>query len=362
MSYQTEKALLEQITPKTLPRNAAESGLGADLIQEKFYAGIFYLHELLEAARQAYASADSGLQSQITSNLNSINDLITRMVSVESFIGSNAIQQIRAAITALETAMTTANNNISALQTAMTTANTAISTLRNDIVNGIITAYKASRDGDGNVIKTTYATKAELGSTDAEITKIKNGDTVVGKSSKDDEGSIIKSTYVKISNIVNVLTDTSTTKPLSAAQGKALKDALDTLSNYIYNGASNTSIDRLAEVFAFLTNHDDDETLDALLALKVAIADIVNNLTTENASKPLSAKQGKVLKDLVDTKANSSDVYTKSGAEDMVDNKIAGISEVNVITDQDEEKVYDWRIIVRGEKVYLGVDDITETE
>lgn len=361
MSYETERARLEEITPKSLPKNAAESGLGADLLQEKFYAGIFYLHDLLEEARNAYASADSGLQSQITTNLNSINDLITRMLVVESFIGSNAIQQIRAAIEALQTAMNTANGNITNLSTALSTTNTAISTLRNDIVNGIITAYKASRDGDGNVIKTTYATKSALALTDGEITKIKNGETTVGKSAKDDEGSVIKTTYIKISNIVDSLNDSSTTKPLSAAQGKALKDALDTLSNYIYNGAANANIDRLAEIFAFLTGHDDDETLDALLALKVAISDIVDNLTTENASKPLSAKQGAILKALVDLKANSDDVYDKASAESMVDNKIAGISEVNVITDQDEEKVYDWRIVVRGEKVYLGVNDITET-
>ena len=76
----------------------------------------------------------------------------------------------------------------------------------------------------------------------------------------------------------------------------------------------------------------------------------------------MSAKQGKVLKDAVDTKANASDVYTKAEAQTMAENKIAGITGVNVITDQDDEKVYDWRIVCRGEGVYLAVTDITETE
>jgi hypothetical protein len=53
----------------------------------------------------------------------------------------------------------------------------------------------------------------------------------------------------------------------------------------------------------------DVAALDALLAivktalaLKVNTSDIVDNLTSQDATKPLAAKQGKVLKDLVDTK------------------------------------------------------------
>lgn len=84
--------------------------------------------------------------------------------------------------------------------------------------------------------------------------------------------SYADSTFLKPADIVDNLTTANEYKPLSAKQGKALKDALDTLSNYIYDGASNTSIDRLQEVFAFLTGHDDDETLDALLAQKASIS------------------------------------------------------------------------------------------
>lgn len=39
---------------------------------------------------------------------------------------------------------------------------------------------------------------------------------------------------------------------------------------------------------------------------------VVDNLTTTTTDVPLSANQGKVLKDLVDTKANVSDVYVKT--------------------------------------------------
>ena len=45
---------------------------------------------------------------------------------------------------------------------------------------------------------------------------------------------------------------------------------------------------------------------------KVNTTDIKDNLISTDTDKPLSAKQGKELKTLVDTKANSNDVYTKS--------------------------------------------------
>lgn len=43
----------------------------------------------------------------------------------------------------------------------------------------------------------------------------------------------------------------------------------------------------------------DETEVDTLLSGKVATTDIVDNLTTNNASKVLSARQGKVLNDLI---------------------------------------------------------------
>ena len=157
-----------------------------------------------------------------------------------------------------------------------------------------------------------------------------------------------------------------------------------------------TSIDRLAEVFAFLTGHDDDETLDGILAGKISFTDIVDNLTTENSGKPLSAKQGKVLEDhillrilisdiidnltsdatnkplsakqgkalkaLIDAlstdKADASAVYTKEGAEDMVDDKIAALESVNVIADEDEDKNYTYQIKIQSGKAVLYATEV----
>ena len=53
---------------------------------------------------------------------------------------------------------------------------------------------------------------------------------------------------------------------------------------------------------------------------KVDNTDIVDNLTSTDTNKPLSANQGKVLKDEVDKKANDSDVVKKTDIVTTIDN------------------------------------------
>lgn len=55
----------------------------------------------------------------------------------------------------------------------------------------------------------------------------------------------------------------------------------------------------------------------ASLSTKVNTSDIVDNLTSTEIDKPLSANQGKVLKDLVDTKLNVSDVIDNLTSDDI---------------------------------------------
>lgn len=62
---------------------------------------------------------------------------------------------------------------------------------------------------------------------------------------------------------------------------------------------------------------------NALENVFVKKTDIQNNLTSTDTNKPLSANQGKVLKTLVDAKANANNVYTKT----EIDNLIGDIEE-----------------------------------
>ena len=61
----------------------------------------------------------------------------------------------------------------------------------------------------------------------------------------------------------------------------------------------------------------DFNTLKTEVEGKVDKADIVNNLTSTDADKPLSANQGKVLKDEVNLKANDSDLTTHTSDIDI---------------------------------------------
>ena len=52
----------------------------------------------------------------------------------------------------------------------------------------------------------------------------------------------------------------------------------------------------------------------------VSTDDVVDNLTSDTTNYPLSAKQGKELKTLVDSKANTDDTYNKAQVDAMLEN------------------------------------------
>ena len=62
------------------------------------------------------------------------------------------------------------------------------------------------------------------------------------------------------------------------------------------------------EILAIFNNYPEGANLVTALAGKVDKTSIVDNLTTNDATKVLSAKQGKVLKDLVDAIPSGVDV------------------------------------------------------
>ena len=73
----------------------------------------------------------------------------------------------------------------------------------------------------------------------------------------------------------------------------ALTTRLDALAN-----SDDTTLDQMAEVVAYIK--DNRGLIEQITTGKVSVADIVNNLTTNVANKPLSAAQGVALKALID--------------------------------------------------------------
>ena len=93
----------------------------------------------------------------------------------------------------------------------------------------------------------------------------------------------------------------------------------------------------------------DDTVINKILTLKAEIdkkfgtTDIVDNLTSADNNKPLSANQGKILKDKVDLKANDSDVVKKTDITTTLnklstDDKIVG---AKTIYNKSKNKVFE---------------------
>ena len=384
---------LKENSPYRLPDNAAESGWTTEQIKEKFYAGLFYLYKLFKALRKSNDDFTEDMSADFAELSSKVQQVLDNLTAEYDIDGNKIVETYAKIAEILDGSLPAlkylkangSSENIRQIADDLATFSSTINSYfdgAGKALNAIL-ADKATNDANGRNIVNTYATIVALQTLTTTVNKLMTGDTVVGKALKDDDGNVIKTTYVKKSQIVNNVTSTSTDAPLSAYQGKVLKDALDALSNYIYSGSANTSIDRLAEVFAFLTGHDDDETLDAILATKVSIADLVDNLTSELANRALTAKQGKVLKDLIDaltttvgTKANSSDVYGKSSVynKDEMDTllsakqtaaqvsaaivaALANVENVNVISDEDNDKAYTYQIkIQNGKAVFIATE------
>lgn len=78
---------------------------------------------------------------------------------------------------------------------------------------------------------------------------------------------------------------------------RLLIDGLTTRLNALAN-STDTDLDQMAELVAYIKSNK--SLIDGITTSKVSISDIVDNLTTNVANKPLSAAQGVVLKALID--------------------------------------------------------------
>ena len=77
-----------------------------------------------------------------------------------------------------------------------------------------------------------------------------------------------------------------------------LTERLNALAN-----SDDTTLDQMAEVVAYIK--DNRELIEQVTTDKVSVSDIINDLATNVADKPLSAAQGVALKNQLDKKSNS---------------------------------------------------------
>lgn len=89
---------------------------------------------------------------------------------------------------------------------------------------------------------------------------------------------------------------------------EALTSRLNTLSD-----SDDETLDQFSEIVAYIKNNK--SLIDSITTAKLNVTDIVDNLTSAAADKPLSARQGKVLRDLIDTLTNAGVSGVKGDSE-----------------------------------------------
>lgn len=90
--------------------------------------------------------------------------------------------------------------------------------------------------------------------------------------------------------------------------------------------SDDTTLDQLSEIVSYIKSNK--TLIDQITTSKINVADIVDNLSSDNTNKPLSAKQGKVLNQLIENLSLESQ------------NKIESIRGDSIINVQKNENTY----------------------
>lgn len=91
-----------------------------------------------------------------------------------------------------------------------------------------------------------------------------------------------------------------------------LISALTTRLNALAD-SDDTTLDQLSEIVAYIKSNR--ELIDNITTSKVNVADIIDSLSSTATNKPLSAKQGKVLNDLITALTNSTQNITSGNGQ-----------------------------------------------
>lgn len=123
-----------------------------------------------------------------------------------------------------------------------------------------------------------------------------------------------------------------------------ITDLTTKLNNFL--DVDDTTTDQLSEVLALIENNRG--TLESLTTNKVNVSDIIDNLTTNNSSKVLSAAQGVAIKNLIDALQT-----TVNGKQSAVTGGASTITSSNLTSN---------RALVSNGSGKVAISDITSTE
>lgn len=98
------------------------------------------------------------------------------------------------------------------------------------------------------------------------------------------------------SDIIDNLTTNNSNQMLSARQGYRLNNMINDINALLKS--DNVNLDTIQEIVNYIENNKD--LIDSIMLTKVNISDVIDNLTTTDSTKPLSANQGVILKEFID--------------------------------------------------------------
>lgn len=189
---------------------------------------------------------------------------------------------------------------------------------------------------------------------DAEGNKLYlSGEMVIAKGTGEDFGVHAADTARHMTTQqVNTVVETAITA-LKNGDIKTLSDALVQLKGsvdaFLTGEPDAGTMDRLSELVAAINANKD--SIDALVTDHLTQDSIADNLTTDDATKVLSAKQGKVLKDLISTSGHThanADVLNKLSLSQegglLVDGEAVGGGGIAFMASADATPVFNGKL------------------
>lgn len=114
-----------------------------------------------------------------------------------------------------------------------------------------------------------------------------------------------------------------------------ITDLADRLNTFL--DSDDETLDQASEIVAYIKSNK--ELIDGITTSKVSVSDIVDNLTSKEINKPLSANQGYALKLLIDSLTSTVDDKASSAQGEKADTAIQTIQIGGVIQDKTEGTV-----------------------
>lgn len=313
-----QKELLLSKSPYVLPDNPSDKHFSPSQIRKKMYEGLLVLYDyinlLIDAINSNVALSNADIAT-INANLTTLFSYFTNGIAKKATADAE-------------------NNVITVTYETKADATTKFNTNKNEIdkiKDGTTIVSKAESDESGNNIKATYGalmTHDLVASESAIVFKInlvnKNGEIIDTETQTFDSAStavaglLSVADKIKINNIardiatalssaklytdekvarlnlVRVLGEASTN--MNGLMSAVDKRHLDVLYALLGESAdSDTVVNTISEILALFDSYPEGVNLVNALAGKVNFTDIIDNLSSYNDNKALSANQGRVL-------------------------------------------------------------------